>query len=111
MSDTRHALWVVAADGSSGRKLVDYPLRTYGGVDWTADGQTLIYTALTGNRMQLFAIPAAGGTPRRLTSDDAHLLHPKASPDGRLIAATRLVHRIEVRRMRLGTMSGIRGSD
>jgi Tol biopolymer transport system component len=111
MSDTRHALWVVAADGSSGRKLVDYPLRTYGGVDWTADGQTLIYTALTGNRMQLFAIPAAGGTPRRLTSDDAHLLHPKVSPDGRLIAATRLVHRIEVRRMRLGTMSGIRGSD
>ncbi|MDQ4081221.1 MAG: hypothetical protein M3125_10735 [Gemmatimonadota bacterium] len=111
MSDTRHALWVLAADGSAARKLVDYPLRTYGGVDWTADGQTLIYTALTGNRMQLFAIPAAGGTPRRLTSDDAHLLHPQVSPDGRLIAATRLVHRIEVRRTRLGTMSGARGSD
>ena len=111
MSDTRHALWIVTADGSSARKLVDYPLRTYGGVDWTADGQTLIYTALTGNRMQLFAIPAAGGTPRRLTTDEAHILHPQVSPDGRLIAATRLVHRIEVRRMRPGTASGARGRD
>jgi TolB protein len=111
MSEARRALWIVAADGSSARKLVDYPLRTYGGVDWTSDGQTLIYTALTGNRMQLFAIPAAGGTPRRLTTDDAHVLHPQVSPDGRLIAATRLVHRIEVRRTRLGTASGARGRD
>jgi len=60
--------------------------------------------------MQLFAIPAAGGTPRRLTNDEAHILHPQVSPDGRFIAATRLVHRIEVRRMRPGTMSGARGS-
>jgi dipeptidyl aminopeptidase/acylaminoacyl peptidase len=99
MGAGRHALWVVRSDGSGARKLVDYPMRTYGGVDWTPDGKTLIYTALSGNRMQLFAIPAAGGTPRRLTSSPAHLLHPQVSPDGRWIAATKLVHVIEVRRM------------
>ena len=95
----RHALWVIRSDGTGARKLVDYPMRTYGGVDWTPDGKTLIYSALSGARMQLFAIPAAGGMPRRLTSDTAHLLHPQVSPDGRWIAATRLTHEIQVRRM------------
>jgi Tol biopolymer transport system component len=101
MGPGRHALWVVRSDGSGARKLVDYPMRTYGGVDWTPDGKTLIYAALSGNRMQLFAIPAVGGTPRRLTSSAAHLLHPQVSPDGRWIAATRLTHVIEVRRMEI----------
>jgi Tol biopolymer transport system component len=99
MGGGRHALWVIRSDGTMSRKLVDYPMRTYGGVDWTPDGKTLIYSALTGNRMQLFAIPAAGGLPRRLTSGTAHILHPQVSPDGRWIAATRLVHVIQVRKM------------
>jgi Tol biopolymer transport system component len=102
MAGGRHALWVMRADGSAARKLVDYPMRTYGGVDWTPDGKTLIYSALSGTRMQLFAIPAAGGVPRRLTSGTAHVLHPQVSPDGRWIAATRLSHVIEVRRMAVG---------
>jgi Tol biopolymer transport system component len=99
-SPGRHTLWVMRSDGAAARKIVDYPMRTYGGVDWTPDGKTLIYSALSGTRMQLFAIPAAGGIPRRLTSATEHLLHPQVSPDGRWIAATRLTHRIEVRRMR-----------
>ena len=76
MGGGRHALWVIRSDGTGARKLVDYPMRTYGGVDWMPDGKTLIYSALSGNRMQLFAIPAGGGLPRRLTSASAHLLHP-----------------------------------
>jgi Tol biopolymer transport system component len=99
MGSGRHALWVIRSDGTAPRKLVDYPMRTYGGVDWTPDGKTLIYSALTANRMQLFSIPAAGGLPRRLTSGTAHILHPQVSPDGRWIAATRLVHTIQVRRI------------
>jgi dipeptidyl aminopeptidase/acylaminoacyl peptidase len=100
-SPGRHALWVMRSDGSAGRKIVDYPMRTYGGVDWTPDGKTLVYSALSGTRMQLFAIPAGGGVPRRLTSGAEHLLHPQVSPDGRWIAATRLTHVIVVRRMAL----------
>ena len=48
MPGGRHALWVIRSDGTAARKLVDYPMRTYGGVDWTPDGKTLIYTALSG---------------------------------------------------------------
>jgi Tol biopolymer transport system component len=109
MGSGRHALWVIRSDGTAPRKLVDYPMRTYGGVDWTQDGKTLIYSALTGNRMQLFAIPAAGGLPRRLTTEPAHILHPQVSPDGRWIAATRLVHTIQVRRMAFGPRTEDRG--
>lgn len=101
MTPDRHALWVMHIAGTGARKLVDYPMRTYGGVDWMPDGSALIYPALSGGRMQLFTIPARGGLPLRLTSDDGHLLHPQVSPDGRHIAATRLVHHIEVRRMPL----------
>lgn len=57
------------ADVTGARKVTDYAMFTYGGVSWTPDGRTLIYPAVTGGRMQLFAIPAAGGSPRQLTRD------------------------------------------
>ncbi len=99
----RHRLWVIPADGSRARKVVDYLMPTYGGVDWTPDGRLLIYSAVTGARMQLFAVPAAGGAPRRLSDDAANLLHPQVSPDGRLVAATRVLQHKEIRRIRLPT--------
>jgi Tol biopolymer transport system component len=88
----RHALWIVATTGAGARRLVEYPLGTFGGVSWTPDGRTLIYAELAGDRMQLFAVPAAGGTPRQLTHDAANLFTPRVSPDGRFIAATRIAH-------------------
>jgi hypothetical protein len=97
----RHALWVVNTAGTSARRLTDYPMRTYGGVSWAPDGQTLVYAALSEGRMQIFAIPAAGGQPRQLTDDTANLFTPRVSPSGTLIAATRLSHRKEIRRIRL----------
>lgn len=45
----------------------------------------------------LFAVPAQGGERRRLTEADANLLHPTVSPDGRWIAASRILHRREIR--------------
>jgi Tol biopolymer transport system component len=97
----RHALWIAASNGTSARKVTEYPMKTYGGVSWTPDGKALVYAALTGGRMQLFAIPAAGGTPQQLTHDSGSLLHPRVSPSGTLIAATRLVHRKEIWRVAL----------
>jgi Tol biopolymer transport system component len=98
----QRALWTVRTDGSPIRHVIDYPLMTYGGVDWTPDGSTLVFPAIDGGRMQLFAVPAAhGGESRRLTDDTANLLHPVVSPDGRWIAATRITHRRELRRMPL----------
>jgi Tol biopolymer transport system component len=97
----RRALWLVRPDGSPVRRLTESPLRTYGGVDWTPDGAQLVYPAIHEERMQLFRIAAIGGEPVRLSADTGNLLHPTISPDGRWIAATRIMHRRELRRMRL----------
>ena len=91
-------MWIVAANGSGARKLTEYPMTTYGGLCWTPDGTSIIYAAGVGERMQLFSIPAAGGEPRQLTHDSANVFQPRVSPDGRLIAATRLEHRREILR-------------
>ncbi|MFQ5689139.1 MAG: hypothetical protein ACE5HQ_02555 [Gemmatimonadota bacterium] len=97
----RHGIWVGRVDGSMAERLVEYPMLTYGGLDWTPDGSHVIYAALEGNRMQLFSVSRAGGEPRRLTVDAANLFQPQVSADGRWIAATRVRHRKAIRRRRL----------
>jgi dipeptidyl aminopeptidase/acylaminoacyl peptidase len=97
----QQALWVVGADGDAFEKLLEFRASTYGGIDWTPDGQHLVYAALSGGRMQLFSVPRAGGTPRQLTRDEVGLIHPQVSPDGRWIAATRPHRSKELRRRRL----------
>ena len=97
----RHALWVVPVGRGAPGKIVEFPLTTFGGVSWTPDGATLVYTSLTEGRTQLFAVPAVGGTPRQVTHDSANIFTPRVSPDGRKIAATRIKHRKEIWRMRL----------
>jgi len=99
----RHELWIVPVGRGAARKVTAFPLTTFGGVSWTPDGGTLVYTSLADGRMQLFAVPAAGGRPRQLTHDSANVFTPRVSPDGRMIAATRLQHRKEIWRMRLGS--------
>jgi Tol biopolymer transport system component len=98
----RHALWIVASDGKRARKLTEFALSTYGGLSWTRDGKAIIYPALTQGRMQVFIIDVDGGQPRQLSHDAANLFQPAVSPDGQLIAATRISHVKEVWRMRLG---------
>jgi Tol biopolymer transport system component/ketosteroid isomerase-like protein len=98
----RRELWLVEPDGSDARKVVDYTLHTYGGLSWTRDGSALVYPSIVDHRMQLFKVSAAGGTPVQLTRDSGHLLHPRVSPDGQWVAATRLVNTKEIRRLRLG---------
>jgi len=85
----RQALWVLSADGKNARKLIEYAMSTYGGVAWSKDGQTVVYSAVVDGPMQLFSIAVAGGVPRQLTHDAASLFRPSVSPDGKWIAATR----------------------
>ena len=94
-------LWVISADGERAEKLADYKSSTYGGLDWTPDGKTIVYGALAGERMQIFAVPRSGGAPRQLTDDPANLMHPQVSPDGRWIACTRISQSKEIRRLKL----------
>jgi Tol biopolymer transport system component len=94
-----HEIWIVPVGRGVARKVVGFPLTTFGGVSWTPKGETLVYTSLTEGRMQLFAVSATGGTPRQLTHDSANVFTPRVSPDGRKIAATRLQHRKEIWRL------------
>jgi len=87
----QRSLWIVHDDGSQAVKLLDYQGTTYGGLDWTADGKAIIYSALARDGVQLFAVARSGGAPRQLTHDSGNLMHPRVSPDGRWIACTRLV--------------------
>jgi Tol biopolymer transport system component len=97
----RYELWVVRADGSGGERLLDFRSKTHGGVHWTPDGRYLVYAALSDHQMQLFRIGRVGGEPEQLTRDAANLLHPRVSPDGRWIAASRIVRVKEVWRMEI----------
>jgi Tol biopolymer transport system component len=65
-------LVTVNADGS-GRRVVLNDAGGYGGVLWSRDGRSLIYTRRGLGGYQLFETPARGGTHRRIT---------RAYPDG-----------------------------
>ncbi len=95
------ALWVTSPDGQRARKLVAYHNLTYAGLDWVPGGEAIVYGALAGDRIQLFRIPETGGSPTQLTQDPASVAHPQVSPNGRWIAATRLLHEKMLRRLRL----------
>jgi Tol biopolymer transport system component len=95
---SRHALWILSVDGTQAEKLLEFPSSTYGGVDWTPDGQQLVFSALEEGRMQLFVLPRVGGEPRLLTDDSESLIHPQVSPGGRWVAATRARRAKELRR-------------
>ncbi len=96
-----HSIWIARPDGSGARQVVEFPGQTYGGLDWLPDGSALVYSAIVDGRPQLFTIASSGGKPRQLTRENASVLHPQISPDGRHIAATRIVQSKEIRRMRL----------
>ena len=96
------SLWITDADGAHAQKLIDYKGSTYGGLDWTPDGKSIIYAGLAGDTMQLFRIPAhGGGSPKQLSHEPGNLMHPRVSPDGRWVACShftqshQLWHRVE----------------
>ncbi len=95
------SLWVAPPGGASAEKIAEFRSGTESGADWTPDGEGVVYSAMTDGRMQLFLVPRSGGEPRRLTDEPANLLHPRVSPDGRWVAATRLEQSKQIRRLLL----------
>lgn len=90
VSPTDRILWIVSRDGHRATKVVQYHSETYGGLDWTPDGSTLVYSGLNGDgtRMQIFSVARTGGTPKQLSDGAGNYLHPRLSPDGRWIACS-----------------------
>lgn len=97
---TRNALAVVSLTGQRFERLVEFDSNALGGLDWTPDGQRIVYSALDNGQMQLLSIARSGGEPVRLTRDSENLIQPQVSPDGRWIAATRIHRAKELRRLR-----------
>jgi hypothetical protein len=84
-------LYTMNADGSHQRRLLDAPTLGEGGPTWSPDGSTIVFSASTTNPdgtaqpAALYAVPAAGGQPARLT-DAIGAVRPEWSPDGTEIA-------------------------
>jgi Tol biopolymer transport system component len=90
VSPQQRTLWIVSKDGSHLSKVATYPSETYGGVDWTPDGQRLIFSGLDGGRMQIYSVSRGGGTPQRLSDGKGSYLNPRVSPDGKWIACSEI---------------------
>jgi len=64
-------------------------------VAWSPDGSTIVFTATAARdqaaraavRQALYAMPAGGGAPRRLTGDEASYSQPQFAPDGSALYA------------------------
>ena len=100
LTPTAQALWIMSPAGGV-EKVIEFESHTRGGASWAPDADSIVYSALVDGNMQLFTIARSGGEPRQFTSEPAHVLHPQISPDGRWVAATRLIQRKEVRRLPL----------
>jgi dipeptidyl aminopeptidase/acylaminoacyl peptidase len=99
-------VWTVPAQGGTPRDmtpdldrtaldLVGSDLRDFhegGGAFWSRDGRTIYFTASEHGSTHLFAVPAAGGSTRRLTSGSIQVLTALRPKHGDEIVAIRCGH-------------------
>jgi Tol biopolymer transport system component len=84
-------LYTMNADGSRQRRLLDAPTLGEGGPTWSPNGRTIVFSASTtnpdgtGRPAALYAVPAAGGQPTRLT-DEIGAIRPEWAPNGKQVA-------------------------
>jgi dipeptidyl aminopeptidase/acylaminoacyl peptidase len=65
--DTNPGIFLMNADGSNQRLLVDGPGEDWG-ARWSNDGQYIVYTASPNNADSIYMIPVNGGTPILITN-------------------------------------------
>jgi Tol biopolymer transport system component len=82
------ALWLVNADGTGIKKLVDSP-SDESHPDWSPDGLRIVYDRSTATDRDLWVVNADGTGARSLTSGKAYEADPDWSPDGATIAYQR----------------------
>lgn len=81
------ALWIAATDGKTPPKALTDPK---GKKDlsprWSPDGKTILFESTRTGTSQLFAVPAAGGEPKQITTISTGAGSPIWSPDGTRVA-------------------------
>jgi dipeptidyl aminopeptidase/acylaminoacyl peptidase len=78
-------IWIANADGSNQVQVTFFGGPLVGVTTWSPDGQWLLFHARPEGQADLFVIPAAGGSPRRLTTHSADDTLSSYSRDGRWI--------------------------
>jgi WD40-like Beta Propeller Repeat len=76
-------------DVDKGRRVREIPFPELGEIlnpSWSPDGKSIVFSALTAGRSDLFVHELANGTTRRLTDDAFADLQPAWSPDGLQLA-------------------------
>ncbi len=80
---------------------------------WSPDGSTIVFTATTARdqaaradvQQSLYAMPADGGEPRRLTGDEASYSQPQFAADGSaLYARSNSAHEVRLQRRPAGAV-------
>ncbi len=82
-------LMIVSSAGGTPRGVASDFLYQAGAVTWAPDGRTLYFTASTRTTAELFSVPAAGGTPRRLSDARGVVSGVTLATDGQTVAFTR----------------------
>lgn len=80
-------LYLVAADGGPVRQLTNGGGEgAIDGVDWTSDGQSLVYAATRNGKMTLWRVPLSGGEPTMLSGVGWNVFWPAVARRGNLLA-------------------------
>lgn len=80
----RLEIWTAASSGSDATQLTFLRSEECGSPHWSPDGKTIVFDALTEEGRTIYAVPAGGGTPRRLITGK-NLGRPTWSRDGHWI--------------------------
>jgi Tol biopolymer transport system component len=78
-------IWLADPDGVNAVQLTSMGAPLTGTARWSHDGQTIAFHSNPEGHLDIYSIPASGGTPRRLTANPANNQVPSFSRDGRWI--------------------------
>jgi Tol biopolymer transport system component len=77
------ALYVMPVEGGEPKKVSTDPICFWHG--WSMDGNTLAYTGIKKDNLDIYTIPVEGGKAKRLTKTEGLDDGPEYSPDGKYI--------------------------
>jgi len=78
-------IWVSDPDGSNTQQLTFLDAIDSNCPSWSPDGKVIAFSSAGKEEFDIYTVPAAGGKPRRLTTDPAIDLAPYFSRDGKWI--------------------------
>ncbi|MDJ0841488.1 MAG: winged helix-turn-helix domain-containing protein [Acidobacteriota bacterium] len=101
----------VATAGGPSRQVAGSGASVVGGMDWAADGKSLIYSRFGRTHFNLWTLPLQGDAPQQLPGGDIHAYRPRYSPDGGMLAYMRWTGQSNIWQVDLDGQTGIAGHE